>query len=467
MYGDEAVTDAYRIRKNIDRLTPGETESLRNAFLSLQNSKEYEDIASYHGLPANCEMDGKSYACCIHGMPTFPQWHRLYVVNVEERLARLGSSVAVPYWDWTKSFDKLPSFINDATYFNHREQQVAPNPFFSGAISFENAVTARDPQPELFNSDYLYNNVMLAFEQDNFCDFEVQFEIVHNALHAWIGGRAKYSMSSLHYSAYDPVFFIHHSNVDRQWAIWQELQKYRGKAYMESNCALPLMNQPLRPFDREGHGVWMTQMYNTPKNTYDYKSHFWYHYDDLEFNGMTIPQLENTLQNRKKTDRVFAGFMLHGIQTSATVKIYICVPHKTGHDHIDCSNYAGEFAILGGTKEMPWAFDRLYKFDITPTHRQLGLGPHSRFDLSVEIFAVNGSRLASDTLPAPTILAEHGNIIHIIYFCTCILSCPNLYHEIIRERVLSKKDEKSLNSVPIILLPFMPKLIKGAKDNTF
>jgi tyrosinase len=59
---------------------------------------------------------------------------------------------------------------------------------------------------------------------------QVQFEIAHNTIHYLVGGRHKYSLSTLEYSAFDPLFFLHHSNVDRIFAIWQELQKKRGNS---------------------------------------------------------------------------------------------------------------------------------------------------------------------------------------------------------------------------------------------
>ena len=31
-------------------------------------------------------------------------------------------------------------------------------------------------------------------------------------------------------AAYDPVFYLHHSNVDRQYAYWQDLQRLRKKS---------------------------------------------------------------------------------------------------------------------------------------------------------------------------------------------------------------------------------------------
>jgi tyrosinase len=44
---------------------------------------------------------------------------------------------------------------------------------------------------------------------------------VHNEIHDKTGGGGH--MSSLETSAFDPLFWLHHSNVDRLWAIWQAI----------------------------------------------------------------------------------------------------------------------------------------------------------------------------------------------------------------------------------------------------
>ena len=47
---------------------------------------------------------------------------------------------------------------------------------------------------------------MLAFEQRDYCDFEVQFEVIHNAIHSWVGGRSPYGMvHQLEFTSYDPL----------------------------------------------------------------------------------------------------------------------------------------------------------------------------------------------------------------------------------------------------------------------
>lgn len=52
---------------------------------------------------------------------------------------------------------------------------------------------------------------------------------VHNLVHAWVGGLIdvtpggiKLGTMALPTSPNDPVFFLHHSNIDRLWAEWQE-----------------------------------------------------------------------------------------------------------------------------------------------------------------------------------------------------------------------------------------------------
>ena len=399
----DIVTTASHVRKSLTSLDDGEIESIRAAFKIIHDDGSYEKTATYHGYPGKCN----GLACCVHGMPTFPHWHRLYVLQVESSLLEHGSSTPVPYWDWTNPMSEIPSILSEPTYYNSRQQRYDTNPFFSGKISSKNAVTSRDPMPELFNSNYFYENTLLAFEQDNFCDFEIQFEITHNAFHLWLGGKGEYSMSTLDFSAFDPAFFVYHANTDRLWAIWQELQRYRNKPYNSADCAINQMHVPLQPFDREDNPNPLTKAHNKPFDVFDYQDKLNYRYDTLEFNGMDIPQLENVLVDRQRRDRTFAGFLLHGIKTSAHITIYVCVP--IGKGKMNCNNKAGSFSILGGPLEMPFSFDRLYKYDITATLHRLGIDLQSHsFDIKVHVESYSGQELSSDALGMTTIIFAPG-----------------------------------------------------------
>jgi Common central domain of tyrosinase len=43
---------------------------------------------------------------------------------------------------------------------------------------------------------------------------------MHNGMHGWIGGPSG-QMSQPAYSPSDPIFYLHHCNIDRLWAMWQ------------------------------------------------------------------------------------------------------------------------------------------------------------------------------------------------------------------------------------------------------
>ena len=399
------VTTADRIRKDLKVLTKDEMTCFAEAFQRINLDGTYEKIAAFHGLPAQCpnEDGSKVFTCCLHGMPTFPHWHRLYVALVENELLARGSCNAVPYWDWIEPFHKLPPLINDKTFFNPKTKKTEPNPFLKGTISFEHTETERSPQPELFDNRYLYDHALYALEQTDFCEFEVHYEVLHNTIHSWLGGPSVHSMSSLDFAAYDPVFFLHHSNLDRLWAIWQELQRYRNLEYNTASCAKKYMDKPMRPFSNTtANNDRFTLINSRPNDVFDYQNVLHYKYDTLSFSGLNIPQLENVLTNNKAHDRIFAGFSLHGIKASADVRIYICIP--IDNEAMNCDHYAGVFSILGGLSEMPWHFDSLYRYEITKELKELDLDHKSTFKIKADITAVNGTHIDSHIFPEPTVI---------------------------------------------------------------
>lgn len=87
--------------------------------------------------------------------------------------------------------------------------------------------TTRSPLEELFSTNTSHGHTILyaltldALEEDDFCHFEIMLEFLHNRVHFFIGGTKTYSMSTLDYSAFDPIFMIVHSSMDRIWVLWQ------------------------------------------------------------------------------------------------------------------------------------------------------------------------------------------------------------------------------------------------------
>ena len=158
---------------------------------------------------------------------------------------------------------------------------------------------------------------------------QVQFEMLHNALHELVGGAETYSMSTLEYSAFDPVFMVHHSSIDRLWHIWQTLQKLRHKSFNFARCAGRDLLKPLEPFSYESvNADPVTRANSQPVQIFD-TAKFHYHFDNLKLNGHSVSELQELMNVMRASPRVFAGFILHGIGASATVHVDVVATNGT------------------------------------------------------------------------------------------------------------------------------------------
>ena len=91
---------------------------------------------------------------------------------------------------------------------------------------------------------------------------------IHNNVHVWVGGDMQLSSSPN-----DPVFFLHHCNVDRIWAAWQE--KHPASPYVPDMSAPAALQ--FHRIDDALYSVFEETV--TPRQMVDYKS--FYNYDTL------------------------------------------------------------------------------------------------------------------------------------------------------------------------------------------
>ena len=89
----------------------------------------------------------------------------------------------------------------------------------------------------------------------------------------------------------------------------QALQKYRGMDYNTANCNIQELRQPLEPFSRDTNTISLTHDHARAIDAFNYDQ-FGYQYDSLNFHGLTIPELEKLLEEKKREDHVYANFML-------------------------------------------------------------------------------------------------------------------------------------------------------------
>jgi hypothetical protein len=188
---------------------------LRQAFQQLKNTQGqggYQQIAGIHGLP-----DFQ----CKHHEPRWLPWHRLYILQMEDALRAVDPGLVLPYWDWTSPQsvqEGLPAAFTDPTY-KPDGGAALPNPLLSGTY-----VEDQQPQETYRNPgtrsqrQQTADEVGPVFSANVFADFSEALATPHDDLHSvWVQG----SMGDPTYAAYDPIFWVHHANVDRLWAEWQ------------------------------------------------------------------------------------------------------------------------------------------------------------------------------------------------------------------------------------------------------
>jgi hypothetical protein len=154
--------------------------------------------AAIHGTTLS--GSNSAWNTCTHGSYFFWAWHRMYLYWFERIIRKMSgdSSWALPYWDWTTN-THFPAPFQDATsklYTSHRNSAI-------------NNGTGSLPA-----SDVSYTT---AFTFHDFTQASSSLEgVPHGQVHVDIGGW----MGQVPTAAQDPIFFLHHCNIDRLWNLW-------------------------------------------------------------------------------------------------------------------------------------------------------------------------------------------------------------------------------------------------------
>lgn len=249
-----------RYRRNIDCLTSDQLHDLREALAAMfelpaEDENSFEKIAGLHGQPG---------WYCKHGYPGFLTWHRAELEVFEKALRCFNHSISLPFWDWSSGPSTgVPSACSTSTYVN-RDGDAVPNPLFAGPMpsSLGGGMTARRSNIDTTSFDDIATGAQNALNQASFSSFQSMLNGPHGSVHGRVGGQ----MASLAYAGYDPIFHLHHSNVDRLWALWQTTHP---EALPANEASLEL-----EPFNKPYSADWKTgaDFATTVQLGYRYKS---------------------------------------------------------------------------------------------------------------------------------------------------------------------------------------------------
>lgn len=244
---------SVRYRKNINCLSADELHDFREALTEMyslpeSNYNSFEKIAGQHGSPA---------WHCIHSYPGFLTWHRAYMLAFEEALQAVNCDLMLPYWNWSSfATTGLPSAVSSSTYTNRSGATVA-NPLYRGPIPtslVSSGWTARSSTVDTRNFGSIATSAQNASNSSTFSSFQMALNGPHGSVHGAVGGQ----MRSVPTAGFDPIFYLHHANVDRIWATWQSTHS-EALSSQESNLALVPFTHAIGTHYKTGGEMFSTQ----------------------------------------------------------------------------------------------------------------------------------------------------------------------------------------------------------------
>lgn len=186
-------------------------------------------------LPNQGERD-KYWNQCQHATWFFLPWHRMYLLYFEQILVEIIKGLggpedwALPYWNYSDRSNPQAQTLPPA-FRSERLDNGTNNPLWvrqrQRGVNDGNIVGTRDSvslnclRAERFTND----NIVPQFGggRTGFVHFGSspgQCERVpHNIMHVDMGGFGGW-MSDPNTAALDPIFWLHHANIDRLWEVW-------------------------------------------------------------------------------------------------------------------------------------------------------------------------------------------------------------------------------------------------------
>lgn len=296
---------ALRVRRSVHTMPLDDPDlATYRDFVGLMRDKPQTDMVSWLSF-ANQHGDENDFKYCPHGDWYFLPWHRAYVEMYEKAAAVLTKNpeFAMPYWDWT-TLRQLPAAFTDTTY------KGKPNPLYvpgrgddpsmvRNVLTGPNALTDALVGPGVMQRIYKET----VFEKFGTSRNPRQKDLdptwvprgggkqgileatPHNNVHNNIGAFMPQSNSPR-----DPIFMMHHGNIDRIWAHWNALGRENSSDPLWLNMSFT--NNYISP---DG------QLYTKVVKELQSTAALGYTYDDL-------PQPDNQKVDPVRTQNVSALF---------------------------------------------------------------------------------------------------------------------------------------------------------------
>jgi hypothetical protein len=446
--------DKIYVRRNIYFLKPTSPDLIAyKKGVEVMKSRPASDPTSWvyqAAIHGTFDMtNNTAWNSCQHGSFFFLSWHRMYLYFFE-RIVRQASGdpdFALPYWNYSDdpaqsilpAAFRIPSGNSNSLYDNRDQSINTGAPLQPSVVEYQNEMM----EPLFTTSDIPdpgFSGITVSIPWQLHWPHGVIEHQPHDAVHDDIGGDMDHPMTA----AQDPIFYLHHANIDRLWKHWNN--QGGTDAVSDANW----MNTPFTFFDENGAQVTMTG-----KEVIDIESQLGYRYDDepivgkiikverplpwllhdtvlqkidyltsfdkatsgrrtdikLQFaKGNNLKELMNKTFDRiadtskKSADRVMINFedVTYGDKPTGIFEVYINLPAKTLPDYKNIY-YAGHITLFGlmshhgAQDQMKMDTGNSQLLNITRTIRQLKNSHVNLGNLTISIIH-RGSSPQSDNL---------------------------------------------------------------------
>ncbi|MDC6366877.1 MULTISPECIES: tyrosinase family protein [Flavobacteriaceae] len=279
------------IRKGFDEMTDYEITELVDAFYELRNGADlFNDLATFHGDFFNFDNTADPTRLDLHfNLPDEPEreiflaWHRRQMFEMEQAVQDINPEISLGYWN-SIQYQSTTDALWDEDFLGS----------FDANWSLGRNLGGDGPMPTSTNlSNLLAETDFFTFSNT------LEREAVHRGAHVWTGRPMSTSLSPR-----DPVFYFHHSHVDKVWHDWEEIHqsssfittsmlRYDG-TYVFDGETLPLVD-PNDITDSRVYGVFyaengLAELDNyIVSNTYNPEEIFYYQFNIQAGDNFLVP----------------------------------------------------------------------------------------------------------------------------------------------------------------------------------
>ena len=255
------VDQPWRIRRPAHLLSKFELARLEKGYKLLRELPDSDPRSLLNQKNLHClycdnalYYPGQEYPLEIHNGWYFLPWHRMFIFWHERILAKVldDDTFALPFWAWDNQQETdPPANVIPVQYTNTSSALFDPirnncslaNPYVDfdtrGGVCTNKTASYMRTQ----NNRLLYSQLVVGAPTPAlFYGLPYYFgdyggggpgtfeDSPHGSVHAWVGdpfAPPGYlhldDMGNFGRAAYDPVFYAHHSNVDRVWNLWRSI----------------------------------------------------------------------------------------------------------------------------------------------------------------------------------------------------------------------------------------------------